>query len=147
MIIIGKGRAVRAVFRPCCHHICGDDGGASACRARSSAKFCGALDQLRMALIVSAVSKRVNLAALFAGQMEIAFGHFSSVRCAVPRKHSLHVRFGGADRRKTDTRAVESPIRSASDRQKNRHTQHGKVWREKTSGSRGARCARIVFGD
>ena len=45
--------------------------------------------------------------------MEIAFGHFSSVRCAVPRKDSL-----------------------PSDRQKNRHTQHGKVWREKTSASR-----------
>ena len=40
-------------------------------------------------------------------------GHFSSVRCAVPRKDSL-----------------------PSDRQKNRHTQHGKVWREKTSASR-----------
>ena len=59
------------------------------------------------------MQERVNLAALFAGQMEIAFGHFSSVRCAVPRKDSL-----------------------PSDRQKNRHTQHGKVWREKTSASR-----------
>ena len=37
----------------------------------------------------------------------------NSVRCAVPRKDSL-----------------------PSDRQKNRHTQHGKVWREKTSASR-----------
>ena len=36
-------------------------------------------------------TQRVNLAALFAGQMEIAFGHFSSVRCAVPRKDSLHL--------------------------------------------------------
>ena len=64
-------------------------------------------------LRVAALQERVNLAALFAGQMEIAFGHFSSVRCAVPRKDSL-----------------------PSDRQKNRHTQHGKVWREKTSASR-----------
>ena len=64
-------------------------------------------------LRVAALQERVNLAALFAGQMEIAFGHFSSVRRAVPRKDSL-----------------------PSDRQKNRHTQHGKVWREKTSASR-----------
>ena len=64
-------------------------------------------------LRAAALQERVNLAALFAGQMEIAFGHFSSVRCAVPRKDSL-----------------------PSDRQKNRHTQHGKVWREKTSASR-----------
>ena len=49
-------------------------------------------------LRVAALQERVNLAALFAGQMEIAFGHFSSVRCAVPRKDSL-----------------------PSDRQKNRH--------------------------
>ena len=63
-------------------------------------------------LRAAALQERVNLAALFAGQMEIAFGHFSSVRCAVPRKDSL-----------------------PSDRQKNRHTQHGKVWREKTSAS------------
>ena len=40
-------------------------------------------------LRVAALQERVNLAALFAGQMEIAFGHFSSVRCAVPRKDSL----------------------------------------------------------
>ncbi len=42
-------------------------------------------------LRVAALQERVNLAALFAGQMEIAFGHFSSVRCAVPRKDSLHL--------------------------------------------------------
>ena len=42
-------------------------------------------------LRVAALQERVNLAALFAGQMEIALGHFSSVRCAVPRKDSLHL--------------------------------------------------------
>src|SRR5207344_2122399 len=42
-------------------------------------------------LRVAALQERVNLAALFAGQMEIAFGHCSSVRCAVPRKDSLHL--------------------------------------------------------
>ena len=42
-------------------------------------------------LRVAALQERVNLAALFAGQMEIALGHFSSVRCAVPRKDKLHL--------------------------------------------------------
>ena len=42
-------------------------------------------------LRVAALQERVNLAALFAGQIEIAFGHFFSVRCAVPRKDSLHL--------------------------------------------------------
>src|SRR4249920_3087241 len=37
---------------------------------------------------VAALQERVNLAALFAGQMEIAFGHCPSVRFAVPRKDS-----------------------------------------------------------
>jgi hypothetical protein len=35
---------------------------------------------------VRALHERVNLAALFVGQMEIAFGHLSSVRCAVRRR-------------------------------------------------------------
>src|SRR5271163_1320141 len=42
-------------------------------------------------LRVAALQERINLAALFAGQMEIAFGHFPSVRFAVPRKDSLHL--------------------------------------------------------
>ena len=43
-------------------------------------------------LRVAALQERVNLgASVFAGQMETAFGHFSSVRCAVPRKDSLHL--------------------------------------------------------
>src|ERR1700693_5971334 len=42
-------------------------------------------------LRVTALQERINLAALFAGQMEIAFGHFPSVRFAVPRKDSLHL--------------------------------------------------------
>ena len=41
-------------------------------------------------LRVSALQERINLAALFAGQMEIGFGHFPSVRFVVPRKDSLH---------------------------------------------------------
>src|SRR6202030_2800389 len=64
-------------------------------------------------LRVAALQERINLAALFAGQMEIAFGHCPSVRFAVPRK--------------------DSP---PSDRQKNPHIQHGKVWQEKRSASR-----------
>ena len=40
---------------------------------------------------VAALQERVNVAASFAGQMEIALGHFSSVRCAVRRKDSLHL--------------------------------------------------------
>jgi hypothetical protein len=40
---------------------------------------------------VAALQERINLAALFAGQMEIAFGHFPSARFAVPRKDSLHL--------------------------------------------------------
>src|SRR5208282_5235321 len=39
-------------------------------------------------LRVPALQERINLAALFAGQMEIAFGHCPSVRFAVPRKDS-----------------------------------------------------------
>src|SRR5271154_5386978 len=39
-------------------------------------------------LRVAALQERINLAALFAGQMEIAFGHCPSVRFAVPRKDS-----------------------------------------------------------
>src|ERR1700720_531634 len=39
-------------------------------------------------LRVGALQERRNLAALFAGQMEIAFGHCPSVRFAVPRKDS-----------------------------------------------------------
>ena len=42
-------------------------------------------------LRVAALQERINLAALFAGQMEIAFGHCPSVRFAVPRKDSLHL--------------------------------------------------------
>src|ERR1700730_13197336 len=42
-------------------------------------------------LRVAALQECVNLAALFVGQVEIAFGHYSSVRCAVPRKNSLHL--------------------------------------------------------
>ena len=33
----------------------------------------------------------VNLATFFVGQMVIAFGHMSSVRCGVPREDSLHL--------------------------------------------------------
>src|SRR5208282_4322758 len=39
-------------------------------------------------LRVAALQEPINLAALFAGQMEIAFGHCPSVRFAVPRKDS-----------------------------------------------------------
>src|SRR5271156_3030915 len=42
-------------------------------------------------LRATALQERINLAALFVGQMEIAFGHFPSVRFAVPRKGSLHL--------------------------------------------------------
>ena len=52
-----------------------------------------------VSLRVAALQERINLAALFAGQMEIAFGHFPSVRFAVPRNPP-----------------------------ENRHTRHGKVW-------------------
>src|ERR1700683_425371 len=42
-------------------------------------------------LRVAGLRERINLAALFAGQMEIAFRHCPSVRFAVPRKDSLHL--------------------------------------------------------
>jgi hypothetical protein len=42
-------------------------------------------------LVAAALQERINLAPLFTGQMEIAFGHFPSARFAVPRKDSLHL--------------------------------------------------------
>ena len=74
-------------------------------------------------LRVAALQERVNLGALFAGQMEIAFGHFSSVRCAVPRKDSLHL-----TARKTGIHNMASLA-------------------GENVGLKGARCARIVSGD
>src|ERR1019366_780714 len=38
-----------------------------------------------------AVHEGVTLATFFVGQMVIAFGHMSSVRCGVPREDSLHL--------------------------------------------------------
>src|ERR1019366_2845857 len=40
----------------------------------------------------AAFHEGVNLATFFVGQMVIAFGHMSSVRCGVPREDSLHLR-------------------------------------------------------
>src|ERR1019366_7879264 len=39
----------------------------------------------------AALHEGVNLATLFVGQLVIAFGHMSSVRCGVPREDSLHL--------------------------------------------------------
>ena len=39
----------------------------------------------------AALHEGVNLATFFVGQMVIAFGHMSSVRCGVPREDSLHL--------------------------------------------------------
>ena len=74
-------------------------------------------------LRVAALQERVNLAALFAGQMEIALGIFPPAGRAVRRKDNL------------------------SHRQKNRHTQHGKVLAGENVGLKGARCARIASSD
>src|SRR5580704_4992170 len=63
-------------------------------------------------LRVAALQERINLPALFAVQIEIAFGHFSSVRLL------SHARI-------VSIRPPENP-----------HTQHGKVWQEKRSASR-----------
>src|SRR5271156_6369831 len=74
-------------------------------------------------LRVAALQKRINLAALFAGQMEIAFGHFPSVRFAVPRKDSLHL-------------TARKPAYTT------RQSLAGE-----TVSLKGARCARIASGD
>src|SRR5271169_1433975 len=74
-------------------------------------------------LRVAALQERINLAALFAGQMEIAFGHCPSVRFAVPRKDSLHL-------------TARKPA----------YTTRQSVAGETVS-LKGARCARIASGD
>src|SRR5271167_4143657 len=74
-------------------------------------------------LRVAALQERINLAALFAGQMEIAFGHFPSVRFAVPRKDSLHL---------TATKPAYTTRQSLAG---------------ETVSLKGARCARIASGD
>src|SRR5580700_10476753 len=74
-------------------------------------------------LRVAALQERINLAALFAGQMEIAFGHFPSVRFAVPRKDSLHL-------------TARKPAYTT------RQSLAGE-----TVSLKGARCARIASGD
>jgi hypothetical protein len=69
------------------------------------------------------LQESINLAALFAGQMEIAFGHFPSVRFAVPRKDSLHL-------------TARKPAYTT------RQSLAGE-----TVSLKGARCARIASGD
>jgi hypothetical protein len=69
-------------------------------------------------LRLAALQERKNLAALFAGQMEIAFGHFP-----VPRKDSLHL-------------TARKPAYTT------RQSLAGE-----TVSLKGARCARIASGD
>jgi hypothetical protein len=76
-----------------------------------------------VSLRVAALQERINLAALFAGQMEIAFGHFPSVRFAVPRKDSLHL---------TARKSAYTTRQSLAG---------------ETVSLKGARCARIASGD
>src|ERR1700745_2733964 len=76
-----------------------------------------------VSLRVAALQKRTNLAALFAGQMEIAFGHCPSVRFAVPRKDSLHL---------TARKSAYTTRQSLAG---------------ETGSLKGARCARIASGD
>src|SRR5665811_647498 len=79
------------------------------------ARYCG----LREATL----QEGANLATFFIGQMVIAFGHMSSVRCGVPHEDSLHL-------------AARDPVCT--------------TWKsvaEEKDGPKGARYARIAAGD
>ena len=88
-------RPLRASARPCRALACQSDGPRAPVLVRQlAADRCRRIhtnSPRNVGLRVATLQERINVAALYAGQMEIAFGHFSSVRCAVPRKDSLHL--------------------------------------------------------